>query len=467
MTVSNNIVVLNTYKNSFLSFGKKHDPINKDTEVDLKKIDTIGWALGGGGARGVFEIGCACALTKAGLTPDVITGYSAGSICASMLGDGDINKLTGVFSNLKSSDVRRIKIFENVKSAVAQAVKFIFPFKCLETSHNITSAMDLNPLVKFLKKNLNTNFKTELMINTTNVNTGKQHPFATPKLFKGLQKQGRYKEGLTELNEKNIYEAVRASCSISGIFPVTQIGNKTLFDGYHGNVLPATNGVDALVAVNKDLQEGLLFVVSLEPRKTPEINAKNANAIDVGFKTIDITFANQGENDIKMAKTINKELKKWGIANIHINNAVQSLEDTANNLKQTATRLIEQANGTKNKKQAAQLTQIAKELEKLGLQNETDAASISKTLSEYKPFKGRKHVKVILIRPQTPTGIELLDFNKLQSKSDEVIKLGYNVTLDTLLQTKVIDQQTYNKLKQEPPYPVKNMFEDRDLSLTG
>ena len=52
------------------------------------KLYKIGLALGGGGARGFVHLGVIQALQEAGITPEIISGTSAGSMVAAMIASG-------------------------------------------------------------------------------------------------------------------------------------------------------------------------------------------------------------------------------------------------------------------------------------------------------------------------------------------------------------------------------------------
>lgn len=56
--------------------------------LGIPREQTIGYAFSGGGARGFSHIGIIKAFEAFGLHPDVISGVSAGAICASMYGAG-------------------------------------------------------------------------------------------------------------------------------------------------------------------------------------------------------------------------------------------------------------------------------------------------------------------------------------------------------------------------------------------
>lgn len=56
--------------------------------IGIKKTDSVGLAFSGGGTRGFSHIGVIMAMEKFGISPQVLSGVSAGSIAAVMYGAG-------------------------------------------------------------------------------------------------------------------------------------------------------------------------------------------------------------------------------------------------------------------------------------------------------------------------------------------------------------------------------------------
>ena len=72
---------------------------------------TVGFALGGGGARGSFSAGALDYLIReAGLIPKVITGTSAGSICASVLAQARTSEEFHTAATVLRDDVIRLGV---------------------------------------------------------------------------------------------------------------------------------------------------------------------------------------------------------------------------------------------------------------------------------------------------------------------------------------------------------------------
>lgn len=75
------------------------------------KPQTLGVAFGGGGVRGVMHLGVIKALIEEGITPDLVTGTSAGSIAAVMFASGmDYTDMENILLNVSSSDLADVVI---------------------------------------------------------------------------------------------------------------------------------------------------------------------------------------------------------------------------------------------------------------------------------------------------------------------------------------------------------------------
>ena len=71
----------------------------------------VGFALGGGGVRGLANIGAMKALLQAGILPDVIAGTSMGAIVGAMYADTlDIKQVERAVRALMSSEEFRQKV---------------------------------------------------------------------------------------------------------------------------------------------------------------------------------------------------------------------------------------------------------------------------------------------------------------------------------------------------------------------
>ncbi|MEF1206432.1 patatin-like phospholipase family protein [Photobacterium damselae] len=75
------------------------------------KPRVLGVAFGGGGVRGVMHLGVIKALIEEGITPDLVTGTSAGSIAAVMFASGmGYTDMENILLNVSSSDLADVVI---------------------------------------------------------------------------------------------------------------------------------------------------------------------------------------------------------------------------------------------------------------------------------------------------------------------------------------------------------------------
>ena len=56
--------------------------------LGIKKEQSVGIALSGGGARGFSHIGVLMAFEHFGISPDILSGVSAGSVAVALYGSG-------------------------------------------------------------------------------------------------------------------------------------------------------------------------------------------------------------------------------------------------------------------------------------------------------------------------------------------------------------------------------------------
>lgn len=475
MFLTNQLVSLEQFKRNKIAFrGLTNDPINQD-KVDFKKIDTVGWVFSGGGAKGAFEIGVASALAKAEMMPNVIIGTSVGALNAAALAKGDINNAGKIWQEIDNKKVYKTKITKIVLKGLAQIIDWLGGKNPIK----IKSLLDNSPLKELVHKEIDPKIITgknppvELMLGVTALNNGKEGIYATPKLYENLEET--YKDSdiykLFKLTPDNFEDAVVASSAFPVVFPAMQIEDELFVDGGAGNNTPAKNGVDALFAINSEFKEGLLFVVMLDPQnKTNEkvLTEKNADLGKVGIKTINIILDNTAKMDVKMTQKITKEIERWDVINIQIQEALNKIGQAAISLKEKATAITQIANLLPGKeKEAAKLRKIADEISSLATEDiENPNEELSEILNKYKPFNGKKKIKMVIIRPQESLGIDTFEFDKAGEKADEVIRLGYDSALRAMLQSELINQSKFNELMQENPLPVDNVFEQHKKALS-
>jgi predicted acylesterase/phospholipase RssA len=478
MLTSQKLISLENYKHNRQAFSGTEDskldpkanpdPLNRQ-KVNLDTIDTIGWVFSGGGAKGVFEAGVACALAKAGLLPDVLVGTSVGALNAAALADGDVDKAVEVWKDISKDKVYKTRIGKIIFESLGQIANWIG----INNSKKVKSLLDNSPLRELLKKHLDYDSILDpdkkhpaLMFGVTGLNNGREGLYASPELYEALK--DKYDKGdfykLFKLTPDNFEDAVISSTSIPMAFPAVQIDDEVFVDGGTGNNTPAKNGIDALFALNKDLKEGLLFVVLLQPpdgadQQKDHFTAENADVKKVAVRTLNIILDNTAKTDVKTTQAITEEIERWEKVNSPVQDALEKIGMKAQDLKMQAAEMLKLANLLPKQSDQEKLRRIAEELSDIGEDNIEDAQHLSNIIGKYKPFDGKKKIKVVLIRPNESFGVDTLEFDKAGQKAEEVIRKGYEATLNALYQTEVINLDKYRTLMQENPYPVGNMFD--------
>lgn len=168
----------------FFNFLKKHN---------------IGYALGGGGARGFAHLGALKALEERNLKPDIIAGTSAGALAGVLYADG-----------YTPDEV--IDMFKDTK--FKQFVEFTFPTSGLFRPTGLHT---------FLKKNLRAKTFEQLQIPFTAVATDWEKAMTV-----------NFSEG------NKLIESVVASCCVPLIFSPINIDGQDYVDGGIFKNLPAS-----------------------------------------------------------------------------------------------------------------------------------------------------------------------------------------------------------------------------------
>jgi NTE family protein len=171
----------------------------------------IGLALSGGGARGFAHLGIAQYMYEQNIRPDMISGTSAGAIAGAFLAAGYDPK-------------RTMEIISDINF-----LKFFRPAMSWSGLVNLEKISDL--LLEYFPENSFSNFKTPLIISTTNYTKGENVNFESGELIKPLL----------------------ASASIPIIFKPIMIGEEAYVDGGISNNLPVNvlkSHVDFTIGVN-------------------------------------------------------------------------------------------------------------------------------------------------------------------------------------------------------------------------
>ncbi len=229
----------------------------------MKKKYKTGLVLSGGGTRGFAHIGAIAALFEQGITPDVISGVSAGAI-------------VGAFTAAGKKPVEILDLFK--KGHFLKYTKLQIP---------IDGLLKLNGVRQVIQKEIKTKNIEELEIPfyvaVSNLSTGNVE----------------YK------NSGNLGETVLASSSIPVLFAPVKIGEHFYVDGGVIDNIP-------IEPIKHDCEQ--LIVCNISPLK-PE--AKTNNLIQIAIRTF---YMNVNSNIDKIRKNATVYIEPEGIADYDILN---------------------------------------------------------------------------------------------------------------------------------------------------
>ena len=176
----------------------------------------LGYALGGGAARGLFHIGVLSVLEEYGVVPDIIAGTSMGSIIGALYASG-----------LKTSDLKQIACSIDWRQVMRLTDIVALPKSGLIPGRRIVAL-----LKSILGETGFSQLKYTYAAVAADLYTGKQVVFTKGSLI----------------------EAIRASISIPGIFTPVYHEGRYLVDGGLVNVVPVSVcrdlGADFVIGVN-------------------------------------------------------------------------------------------------------------------------------------------------------------------------------------------------------------------------
>jgi NTE family protein len=203
----------------------------------------VGLVLGGGAARGIAHVGVLQALEENGIYPAVIAGTSVGAMVGGLYA-------AGVSSMRLATIVRDLKWLDLV-SVRLPAVNWSDPARTIPMG-----MVDLDKLMEWIDQVVG----SPVTIQQLNL------PFAAvaTDLLSGE---------IVVMNEGSLAEAIRASCSVPGVFTPYHRNGRLLVDGVVVNNLPVSVaqdlGADYVIAV--DLLP-LLGDAQAEPRNVVELS---------------------------------------------------------------------------------------------------------------------------------------------------------------------------------------------------
>ena len=173
--------------------------------------------LGGGGAKGAYQIGAIAALEEAGVTCGQVVGVSIGAINAAMVAQRDMTRAGDLWENIRLSDILSADAL-----AIAEDAEAVFnqPEKLLEyfarNSHK--SFADISPLKALLHRH----------ISEERVRTSPVRMTLTATRFPTLS---CVEKKVSDMEPGTLHQWLLASAAIFPIFPMQTIGEERYIDG--------------------------------------------------------------------------------------------------------------------------------------------------------------------------------------------------------------------------------------------
>ena len=233
----------------------------------------IGLVLGAGAARGFAHIGVIKALEAQGIHPDIVVGSSAGSVIAALLASG----ATG-------NDLNRLALNLDEATIADWGLPFAGRFGGLIKGDALQNMVNREVQNKSIEQ-----MRIPLGIVATELQSGKGVLFRT---------------GNTGL-------AVRASCSVPGVFQPAVISGKEYVDG----------GLVAPVPVSYARQMGASLVIAVNISSEP-VHQDASGTFGILQQTISIMQRSINEHELKTADiVIQPQLKQMSSSDFKSRNA--------------------------------------------------------------------------------------------------------------------------------------------------
>jgi len=237
------------------------------------KKPVVGLALGAGAARGFAHIGVIKALEAQGIRPDIVVGSSAGSVIAALLASG----ATG-------NDLNRLALNLDEATIADWGLPFAGRFGGLIQGDALQNMVNREVQNKAIEQ-----MRIPLGIVATELQSGKGVLFRTG----------------------NTGQAVRASCSVPGVFQPTLIGGKEYLDG----------GLVAPVPVSYARQMGATLVIAVNISSEP-VHQDASGTFGVLQQTISIMQRSINQYELKSADiVITPQLKQMSSGDFKSRNA--------------------------------------------------------------------------------------------------------------------------------------------------
>jgi NTE family protein len=237
------------------------------------KKPVLGLVLGAGAARGFAHVGVIKALESQGIYPDIVVGSSAGSVIAALLASG----ATG-------NDLNRLALSLDEATIADWGLPFVGRFGGLIKGDALQNMVNREVQNKTIEQ-----MRIPLGIVATELQSGKGVLFRSG----------------------NTGQAVRASCSVPGVFQPTVISGKEYVDG----------GLVAPVPVSYARQMGATIVIAVNISSEP-VHQDASGTFGVLQHTISIMQKSINQFELKSADiVITPQLKQMSSGDFKSRNA--------------------------------------------------------------------------------------------------------------------------------------------------
>ena len=173
--------------------------------------------LGGGGAKGAYQIGAIAALEEAGITCGQVVGVSIGAINAAMYAQRDMERAAALWENIRLSDILSadaLSIADDAEAIFGQPEKLLEYF----ARNSQKSFTDITPLKTLLSRQISEDAVRNSPIRMT----------LTATRFPTLS---CVEKKVSDMEPGTLHQWLLASAAIFPIFPMQTIGEERYIDG--------------------------------------------------------------------------------------------------------------------------------------------------------------------------------------------------------------------------------------------
>lgn len=173
--------------------------------------------LGGGGAKGAYQIGVIAALDEVGITCGNVIGVSIGAINAAMYAQRDMERAAELWENIRLSDILSadaLAIAEDIEAVLGQPEKLLEYF----ARNSQKSVADIAPLRALLARH----------ISEEQVRKSPIRMMLTATRFPTLSCT---EKKISDMESGSLHQWLLASAAIFPIFPMQTIGEDRYIDG--------------------------------------------------------------------------------------------------------------------------------------------------------------------------------------------------------------------------------------------